>query len=889
MPRDLGHAKRADLTGHFAGEPSEQVSSLTNFLVAASQLSPPADGAHPGGNGRHETDTEVSGRQTEVPHTHTDTEVAGRLHPGGNGHAHDTVFDSPLPSLDMEPEAMEPEPLLTPEPMLAPEPAGLAPTGAPELGARTEMLRPPVVPAPTPLPEPEALDSIPDFASPEHDAPLLDEEGAEPVTDKLPPRKPAAAVPDLPPPANAGDTGMLMMEAEATPEANQLSLEELRADEDTNLQAGFDPSEKITSKVEARVDTDPRSRDPDAVVRDTVNFYNQTQSLHGARQGAAAAQSVPGTVPLAPRPREFEDSPSRRFTPPPPMPSLAAEPEELPTAPTFDSDDLAAEPMPDLSADDEIESADRKDTDRFLEDDRRPPDLPKPMGADKAAPAPRKPAVAGQPATLDAVAPEKVAAGKDTQKFFVADILRKKDEPKPAARLAPTSSESTGELQPETARPPAGESSTDTAFEVGTEQQSTVREPKPVPELDLPESTEVEKDFDTNYYGKSDERIIPEYAGVPEEAKGQAEPGADETGEVPQAPETPERITEKVSKAEEALPQPAPARPAASGRPAVASSAGRMPTAASTPRIAPAPAAVPAVAAQRTKTPRVSDEVSRRLAAEREETMKLLDAAEQLASRLRTASEQSRVDLVAISARRRAAPPPEVSFEPEPAPVDSQPTRILSARDYPLDEKPTAPVPAVMEADAVHLAEPAPVPQSRSRRERVPTQAIGDIVSAIESKLGQGDEPLSELLQEASRRITRRIEAETGGNGNGNGNGHSEPEDDDVDVLVAASGSWRALLGPDEPADVEQPPPRVESNRVAAQSPLAQDLDRMWKELSTRKAAVVSSVEPARISRRLDPGLGWTQEALWKTLVGISLVTFALGGLFVWVVYRLLS
>jgi hypothetical protein len=63
----------------------------------------------------------------------------------------------------------------------------------------------------------------------------------------------------------------------------------------------------------------------------------------------------------------------------------------------------------------------------------------------------------------------------------------------------------------------------------------------------------------------------------------------------------------------------------------------------------------------------------------------------------------------------------------------------------------------------------------------------------------------------------------------------------------------------------------------------------MWKELSARKTTVVSKTEPVRITRELETGLGWTQEALWRTLVGIALVTFFLGGMFVWIVYLIFS
>lgn len=891
MPRELGQASQTDLTGHFAGEPSEQVSALAAFLVRSSQLAAAPAGAH-GGNEQHNRDTEAAGRKTEIPPSRSDTEI-GPLPHGGNGRAHDTVFDTPL-----EPAAMEPEPLLDPEPMLSPEPLGVAPTGAPPMGQPTEALRPPTVAAPQPelmAPEPEALESIPDFASPEHDAPVPDEdEGSEPVTDKLPPR-PSSQSALLPPPATAGDTGMLTMEAEPLPETDRLTLEELRADEDTHLQVGMDPSEKITSKVEPRTDGDPRARDPDAVVRDTVNFYNQTQSLHQRQAAEKPVPKVAGTVPLAPRPREFDDSPSRRFTPPPPLPTLNAELEMLPEVPALEDQDLLspeAEAAPVLDASEEMAEAERKDTDRFMEDDRRPPDLPRPMGADSAAPAPAASVAPGQVQHLQAVAPEKVAAGKDTQKFFVADILRKKEEPAPAPAAA-SAGESTAELSVETQVGRAGESSTDTAFEVATERASTVREPRvPVAATaarpELPGPVDVQQDFDTGYFGRTGERIIPEYDGVPQEARGHEEAQTRASAETADGA-APERITEKVQKAaEHAEPAPAareqrPAVPAAasSGRPALAASAGRMPA---TLRAASTPAA-----AARKATPR-TDELSQRMAAEREETLRLLQSAEDLAARLRDASQQSRTDLLAISARRRAAPvAPLETPEPVQAVVaDAAPTRILSARDYGGDDKPTTPVPSMPDGGARPVSQPTP---RASARERVPTQAIGDIVNAIEAKLGGGGEPLSDLLQEASRRITRRIEAETGGNGHGHADEeHLAAEDIDVDALVAASASWRAVFGHEsETPEPEPAEPAPAASARFAPSPLAQDLDRMWKELSTRNPTVVSAAEPARIAPRPEAAAGWTQEALWKTLSGISVVTFVLGGLFVWILYRVFS
>lgn len=1039
MPRDLGNAHQSDLTGNFVGEQSEQVSSLARFLVSAGQIAPPAQGSV-FGNGRHDHDTEVAGRKTEVPATRSGTEVSDRLRPGGNGAASDTVFDQPLPSLEMEPEAMVPQPL-----SLDADNGELQPQLL-DLSPGLDGPQPAALAVATVEPEPEALDSIPDLTSPENDAPAEDE--GEPVTDKLPPRpsqRPPVVQRDLPPPLSSSDTGLLSMDALPAQDIDQLTPEELRADEETNLQVGADPSEKITSKVEPRSDLDPRSRDPEAVVRDTVNFYNQTQSLHGKPAAAASQPSaqdtkprIAGTVPLMGRPREFEDQPSRRFTPPP-LPKPLPEPELQQSA--FDSDDLLApEPLagelaPEtasaLDAEDDLDAAQRKDTDKFLEDDRRPAPLPKPVGTERSGRTdpPAKQPPAGQPRELQALAPEKVAAGKDTQKFFVADILARKDEPKP-------SSDSTGELQPaEAGRPlaPSAESTTDTSFDVATERQSTVREaravpapaspPKtrrlePAPRVELPQPVDVDNDFEPRYAGATGERIIPEYEGIPDEARGQPEPGDfDDEAELEAAPagmhrapvaqgqrdgvaedvsdagvaegtadgvaeeesdftdqEPPlqdgdvERITERVQKQADTPPEKstAPSRRALPGRAPAPAPAGRAAASQPVRPVAPTTRKAPAAASARPTTPRQSDEISRRLETERLETLRLLETAEELAQKLRAASEQSRTDLLAISGRRRAAPQPEpdtadTSFD-QPVPgvapdMDSMPTRILRPAEF-AQAPQAAPVPVaasfVSHQDAEDIRDPVeagipsdfdafsdsnrlpkvsaayaaaatgtpmPAPGTetasvRTRRQRVPTQAIGDIVSAIESKLG-GGEPLSDLLKEASRRITRRIDAADpdGGNGNGNGNGHHGNghrgngsggghddgfADDDMDHLVAASASLRAVIESDHEAEHEthqiderQPIPDLVSEavtrRVVAESPLAQDLDRMWKELSARKTTVVSRAEPVRITRELETGLGWTQEALWRTLVGIALVTFFLGGMFVWIVYLIFS
>jgi len=53
---------------------------------------------------------------------------------------------------------------------------------------------------------------------------------------------------------------------------------------------------------------------------------------------------------------------------------------------------------------------------------------------------------------------------------------------------------------------------------------------------------------------------------------------------------------------------------------------------------------------------------------------------------------------------------------------------------------------------------------------------------------------------------------------------------------------------------------------------------------------VIPAPEQARITpRETDPMDGWTQEMLWPTLAGIAGVTFILGALFVWVLFKLLG
>lgn len=905
MARDLGKAKRADLTGKFPGEQAEYGSALARFLESAGQLRPLADGTYMDASGNGNGNGH--GSETEVPRTRSDTgrskdtEVAPM--PGGNGRnqktegfAADTVFETQLDDAfgqeEMFPEqTLSLEPAfdggeLSPEPMLSPEP----------LAARVE---------------PQSLDSVPDLLSPE-----LDEPGEEPDDDTELLEGHGRQAQDLPPPQNSEDTGMLIAEAFSTRKEDGWNVDAASEDDDEpkitdkinrrpegdeDLTKVFTDKavhdqEKITNKVEPKRDVDPRAADPNAVVRDTVNFYNQTQNFQAQRKGSAGFPTISPNVvnsgqPLglrddvterAPRKPEREDDTDllRPDALAPSLdslgPTLDAEPmldavEEAALSPdmgaTFGPDEEPAlSDLAELAAESDLDEADKRETDKFSAEDREPPQLPLPEGTDKVdktGALPKRKARPGHPSGhvegLEPLADEKVAAGKDTQRFYVAEILAKKLEQEQA--VGPKSADSTDELQAAEEGPPriSGKSTSETSSDYTTDSAPPVRR-RPVERpaaKPLPQPREVDTDFVEHVHVSASERIVPEFDE--DEADGDDTVDEEATAEG--------RITDRFPVAQQ------PVRPPA--------------------RPTPGRAAAHASGRER----RVSDGLSKRLQLERAETLRLIEQAEAVAVRLREASSASQGDLAAISARRETARASRAELSARASAAETVFDEPLS----PVVQAQAQPEPAV---EPVVERETAEVP-ARPDRNRVPTRAIGEIVSELQRSAARPPASLSELLDQVSSRS-----APTGGNGN-----HDEPHDADIDLLVAASSRLRETIesaredygednGTAEPA--EEPAHRPVSSRMP-ESALSGDLDRLWQVLDSRRSAAITAtraeptIEPATLlipasdkARITPPGQeltedGWTQEMLWPTLAGIAVVTFMLGAVFVWVLVRALG
>ncbi len=876
MPRELGKARTHDLVGSLPGENGDHVADLAAFLQGSGQMQAPEPGSY------LDAPSNGSGSDTEIGRG-TDTEVAPAAHGfGGNGHAEDTVFDTPLASFDSEmgfgdmsaemtPE-LSPGPLLTPMPAAQPlKPQPLAPQG----------LTPQDL-SPMPLTEPQSLESVPDLTSPELDEPVEEDQ-----TEFPPQQQKTTKLPTIKAPASSGDTGVLEMAAKPLPQAERIDMAELApqgADEETSLKDESGESEKITSKVDPRRDIDPRSLDPNAVMRDTVNFYNQTQSLHGERKPAPAGSGQRGFPTISPNAvnssAPLDLRPEREAKQPVPEPSLLASDESDTLMPLSADPELAS-----LVAESDHAEADRRDTDRFMEDDRRPPPLPQPEGV--GAGSGRRPAVR-KPGELEALSDERTAAGKDTQRFYVAELLKPAPEP----------ADSTDELEPaDTSVPRATAPSGDTApdYTSASEAATRIAYRKPEP---LPAPGSVQTDFLERPYSTAAERLVPE---LEDESQKPTD----------KLPERKDRITEKVLQQQTpaAAPQPA-ARPVSA--PPV-----------SAPKMRPVQAPQPVAASRREavgsgRHNRVSDSVSRRLRAERDETLKLIEAAEEVARRLRASSDSARADIATLSARRM----PITSY-----PADQQTEVVTAAKmtaaavtgkadkqadtnpsvrrrtdktpkppadiadtsvDWYGDADPLRDTASDMPAATTPDAElPAPEQPSR-RRERVPTRAIGEILDEIESKLQSGP-ALSDLLSEASARLDATPPKAP------------EPEqDDDLDLWVAASGRLREIVESELPRDeAHVGSARHESagnghngNGNGASGRLSTEVEKLWHELdSRREVTVLPRSDRARVvpASPAPAGSGFSQEAMWQTLIGIAAVTFVLGAFFVWLLHRLLG
>lgn len=856
MPRDLGKAKRSDLAGHFPGEQAEYGSAFARFLEGAGQMRPLEEGTyldHASGNGNGRS-TEVPGRNGES-HGSTDTEI-GRA-PADNGSS-ETLFDAP--------DGFFNDDEMFPGEALTPETAELEPV---DFEPSADTLHP--------SGDPEPLESVPDLTSPELDA--LEEDDEQDTTEILVRDAP------MPPPASSADTGLLEPEdVGRLPEEDRISLDELAAEDEETRSRDDDDEERITSKVEPRRDVDPRSLDPNAVVRDTVNFYNQTQNFK-EQKGKGGFPTISPNVVNSTQPleinRERHDTMPLQRTQQAEPELVENEPDLLPSAFADDAmqlpgadDLLAPEPVggdstfPDnqtdtlrpgpatsaaepvlapmsldaepmgLEAEGELDEIDRRETDKFREEDRQPPKLPLPEGTDKVD---KEQLARERDGELQPIADEKVAAGKDTQRFYVADILAKKPQ---KAEPAPTG-DTTSELQPaEQGLPdfaaPSSETVADATGDPTVDDRPT-RIRTAAERVDLPPPAEVNTDFKPRVLPTASDRIVPELESEPD--------GDDTVDEESQAPAV-EKITDKLA--------PPPEREKTTRRRAVVRSS---------------------LPAETRSSARITDALSQRMKQEREETLRLIEEAEAVAARLRSASEQSRADLIAIS-ERRSSPRQE---EPLAPPVTSE-----------SDEFATEIIP---EAKVSARAETVvSVPASRRIPNRVPTRAIGELVEDLKRAAVGKPSTLSELLAEVSRRV-EPVEEE------------APDDEDDLDILVAASARLRETLETDLEADrISGRMPAVEPDDEADDdddddtsppfrmpeppaSTLAGDLDRLWKVLDSRRTAtvVLPAADKARITRDDQPESmeGWTQEMLWPTMAGIAVVTFLLGALFVWVLSRM--
>lgn len=273
----------------------------------------------------------------------------------------------------------------------------------------------------------------------------------------------------------------------------------------------------------------------------------------------------------------------------------------------------------------------------------------------------------------------------------------------------------------------------------------------------------------------------------------------------------------------------------------------------------------PAPAAARKSQPKVTNALSRRVQKEAAETQRMIQDAESVAEKLREAASRSRNDLVALSERRAGANGGGNG--------EGRSRGATTLYDPP-------------EGEERDRRRPTRKP-TRKRRERVPTRAIHDIVSELERTTR---EPVSlstlldaaELYEESDRRPAPR------------------GRDRDSDLLLAVSDHVRTTLrrqiededrnGNGHGGNSNGHGARANGN--GASSRLSHDLDRLWRTLDARRmpAVVMPPSERAAATGRddLEPE-GWTQEALWGTLIGIAGVTFILGGLFVWVLFKLLS
>ncbi|MCF6228122.1 MAG: hypothetical protein L3J82_05570 [Planctomycetes bacterium] len=798
---------------------------------------------------------------------------------------------APVEAAALSTETLE-EPLLMgiePEELLVPEPATLGAELSPEPASLEAMT------------EPTSLDSVPDLTSPELDH--LEED--EDFTD-MPETLPASgSLPTIAPepqeitPSGQRDTGLLEMDGappsvDASLKPEDLGIDPEEEEEETSIQAEDEEAEKITSKVEHN-----RRDDPDSSARDTVNFYNQTQRMPGTRainRDELDERAAEGTTALGAMPHD--------------EPELDDMAEEI----GFDDEPLSEPPL--------VEA------------------IPADIDLSDATPVSDLPAVA-----------ESESERKDTQKFFVADILSQPDN---------------------------DASSSDTAIDTPTEtavrsSRQAVPEPLPLPD------PEVVGDFaasdDMLEPVEASERIIPEMVMMTDQAAVQPDhKSSDSTIDEATAPEQESSLqistdTNKVTVTPETIPsQSALTRIVRKPEPEAADDSSSDDTAPDY--------AEPEVETDKpeeelegsdstdaeliasdsrptsSRVRRITDALTRRLRVEKDETEKLIEAAEKVAQKLRDTSAASRTDLEAvnipkatidvssgdpseeITARHAEVPSkhtsgrlgdllqmpvaeaegtkPETEPENEPdelrrlaAALDRRTEKIKESsrrKTANLAEEPepefdenaeTFRHPRVedVEIDASLAQEPEPV---KPRKERVPTSAISSLLDRIEDKLGGGAADIEDLYEES--KSSDNLETDRN-------RLSSDPYVDmDIDELVSASARMREVIDeelnpsnrvtakvPDRPSPITDPDSLSSRTAKISGTPLAKNLDNLWNEVSSRQTGVLNKGRDSSVRRRDEIGIGWTQEALWLTLGVITVTAAAVSSVFVYIVFQMFS
>ncbi|MBP9891454.1 MAG: hypothetical protein KBG84_06060 [Planctomycetes bacterium] len=764
--REIGKAKKGDLNGHFAGEQHDAVAPLVRFLVSARQISEVEEGRALSNDGTavisarsQDTEAYPAVMQRAQGNGHS-----GNGHSGNNGHT----------EISLAPEGMEPQPDtdLFGDPVEQPPQIGsetaldLAPASASDTVHDTVL-----APNAEPESQPLSLDATEPGMTLESPAP-------DTVFDmRLEPEAPEAQSAPEKAPSSAEAKTRIMTPRDVKPRAQELAPEEVKIetgpisrlspqddllspdgeDETSAEKKGGEP-EKITTKVEPK----PAPAQPGQVVRDTVNFYNQTMALRDLLESNArpapnatpiATQKLPGPndvpgAPLAthkiPPPPELTKAAQTRAKPPSaptimPLeaeaaPLAPAEPEpvaqvvnqrgsaiqptlEVAEAPSLDSLEPASmgdfeteEPdtdstatrevkalsseAPALSASDDHDEADRKDTDRFNLADLRPAELAQPEGTDKIDKS-EFPQDAEEPVR---VADEDTASHRDTQRFFVSDLVGVASF-KPAPKPVPLSDESED-------RDLTSSGST-TGMEASLDKTSSgTDEVEAAPPLPAPAT--VKADFSKPPVNAGT-RIIPEYGAPAPVSPAPAAPKRAGSGRLRASDsQSAEKITEKVKQQDELAPghdtDKVQAPSAESDSP----------------------------------VKKITDALTRRLRQERDETRKLIEEAEGVLLRLRQTP---------VSARQ-----PKVEAPPAP--------QISAAQAEPLP---------------AHIDDSEPQPSAEPEEAFAGLPPLADIASATIHDLRLAEELLETSKALASRKPeSGRRPAIAAAHGD-NGNGHDDP------------------------------------------------------------------------------------------------------------------